>query len=130
MFLWLLFASQILQSLVGTESGDLCREIVHRSGKLCTLSGRYPLNAGTLTLNAEVIEHREEHGHTAAGIIVTRGIMAVTGMASAEDNSIRSALECTKDEHGVYSAGARNADDLYVCRISKTVASRKVRTCV
>ena len=52
--------------------------------------------------------------------------MAVAGMATTNNNTVSSALECTKNKHGVNSAGARNSDDLYVSRICKTVVSCEV----
>jgi hypothetical protein len=54
--------------------------------------------------------------------------MAVTGMASADDNSVCTALECAKNEDGVYSAGAGHADDLDVGRVCQTVIAGKVCT--
>jgi hypothetical protein len=56
--------------------------------------------------------------------------MTVTGMATADDNTVGTALECAKNKHRIYSAGARNANDLYVCRICKTVITRKVGACI
>ena len=67
----LFLASQILQSLVFTEGNYLLGKIVHSSGKLCALCGRYPFNARAFSLDSEIIEHREEERHTAAGVIVT-----------------------------------------------------------
>ena len=61
-----------------------------------------------------------------AGVVVTRGIVAVTGVATANDHAVGASLEGAEDEHGIDSAGARNADDLDVCGIRKTVVSRKV----
>ena len=37
-------------------------------------------------LDSEEVEHAEEQGHTAAGIIVSGGVVAVAGMAAAHDN--------------------------------------------
>jgi hypothetical protein len=56
--------------------------------------------------------------------------MTVTGMATANDYSVSTSLEGTKNKHRIYSTGARNSDNLYVSRISKTVITSQVSTCV
>ena len=52
--------------------------------------------------------------------------MAVSGVASAEDDTVRAALERLQDEHRVHTAGAGNADDLDVRGVSESVGSGKV----
>jgi hypothetical protein len=54
--------------------------------------------------------------------------MAVAGVASADDNAVSALFKSTKNEHRIYTAGAGNADDLYISGVSKSRASRKVRT--
>ena len=78
------------------------------------LSRRNPLNAGTAVLNADIIEHGEQKRHSSSCIIVTGTVMAVTGVASAHDNSVCSLLKSSENEHRVYTAGARHADYLNV----------------
>ena len=93
---------------------DLRYEVVHRIGELYALSRRYPLNASTAVLNTDIIEHGEQKRHSSSCIIVTRAVMAVSGVASAHDNAVSSLLKSSENEHRVYTAGARYADDLYV----------------
>jgi hypothetical protein len=52
--------------------------------------------------------------------------VAVAGVATANDNAVCAPLESAEHEHGVNAAGARNSDDLYVCRVVKTVIAGKV----
>ena len=52
--------------------------------------------------------------------------MAVAGMTSAEDDAVSVSLEGTENEHGVHTAGAGYADDLYVSGIGCTVGTCKV----
>ena len=56
--------------------------------------------------------------------------MAVTGVATADYNTVCSALERAQNKHRVNTAGTRHSYDLYVGRICKTVISRKIRACV
>jgi hypothetical protein len=49
-------------------------------------------------------------------------------MATADDNTVRASLERTQNKHGVYTAGTRNSDNLYVSGIRQTVVAGKVRT--
>ena len=56
--------------------------------------------------------------------------MAVTGVATADYNTVSSALEGTENKHRVNTAGAGNSDDLYVSGICETVVSCEVSACV
>jgi hypothetical protein len=56
--------------------------------------------------------------------------MTVTGMATADYNTVSSALECAKYKHRINSAGAGNTNDLYVCGICKTVVSCEIGACI
>ena len=42
-----------------------------------------------------VVEHGEQQGHTSSCIIVSCAVMAVSRMASAEDDSVSALLECS-----------------------------------
>jgi hypothetical protein len=46
--------------------------------------------------------------------------MAVAGVASADDNAVSALFKSTKNEHRIYTAGAGNADDLYISGVSKS----------
>jgi hypothetical protein len=52
--------------------------------------------------------------------------VAVTGVATADNNAVCAPLESAEHEHGINAARARNANDLYVCRVVKTVVAGKV----
>ena len=54
--------------------------------------------------------------------------MAVTGVATADYNTVRTSLEGTKNKHGIDTAGAGHANDLYLCRIVQAVTACKVGT--
>ena len=56
--------------------------------------------------------------------------MAVTGVATADYNTVSASLEGAETEHRVNSAGAGNSYDLYVSRVVESVVSRKVSACV
>lgn len=54
--------------------------------------------------------------------------MAISWMTSAEDDSVRPFLKSTENEHGIYPAGTRNPDDLYIRRIPQSAASCQIRS--
>ena len=56
--------------------------------------------------------------------------MAVARVATTNDYAVSALLECLQDEAGVYTAGARYANDFYVCRVSQTARTCKVSTCI
>ena len=53
----LFFASQILQSPVWSQSGDIRHKAIHDAHKACAFGCGYPLDAGSRALNAEIIQH-------------------------------------------------------------------------
>jgi hypothetical protein len=67
--------------------------------------------------HAHKIQHAHEQGQTAAGIVIARHIMAVSRMAAAEDDPVRSPLESPQDKERVHPAGTWHPDNLYVGRI-------------
>ena len=52
--------------------------------------------------------------------------MAVAGVATANYNTVCTALESAEHEHRINAARARHADDLYVRRVCQAVVARKV----
>ena len=105
-------------------------KFVHGFGELRALCCRDPFHARALTLDAEEVQHGEQERHAPPGIIVAGRVMAVAGMAAAEDHAVRTALERAENEHRVQTAGARDADDLDICGIGQSVRSGQIRACI
>src|SRR5699024_3078755 len=60
------------------------------------------------------------------GVVVDGGVVAVAGVAAAEDHAVRAPLEGPENEHRVQAAGAGNADDLHIGRVLEPVGAGEV----
>lgn len=106
----------------------MLRKIIHHLGKARALGGADPFHSKAVPGHAQIVEHAQEQRHAAPGEVIARGVMAVAGVAAAEDHAVGSALEGTEDEHRVHTAGAGNADDLYIRGVLKPVRSGEIGT--
>ena len=105
---------------------DLGDKAVHHVDKALAFSRRDPLHARALLLHAQIIEQREQQRHAAPGVVIARAVVAVAGMAAAEDDAVGPALERAQDEQRIDTARARHADDLHFGGIGKPVRPRQV----
>ena len=124
----LLLASQVLQLLILAHGSDGLYKIIHGSSKLHTLGGGNPLHTGALPLNAQKFQHREQKRHSSAGIVISGGVVAVAGVAAAENHTVRASLKGPQNEHRVKAAGAGNPNDFYVRGILQPIGAGQVGT--
>ena len=94
----------------------------HRSA----FGSRNPFDAGAFFFDAHIVEHAEKKRHSSSRVIITRYVVAITGVTAAKYNAVGSLLKRLQNEHRVYAARARHADYFYVCRIRKSARSGKV----
>jgi hypothetical protein len=78
------FRSQHISILSRTQLDKLVCERLDYLGKPPTLGSRYPFHPEPLILNAHIVQKRLEQSISAAGMIVTLGIMAVAWMTASD----------------------------------------------
>lgn len=95
----------------------MLRKIIHDLGKARALGGTNPFHSKTIPRRTQIIEHAQEQRHAAAGEVIARGIVAIAGMAAAQDDTIGATSEGPQNKQGINPAGTGNLDDFDIGRV-------------
>ena len=95
-------------------------------GKVLALAGRDPAEPDAVGIKAHLLEDGVEDGDTAAGFEVAGLVVAVAGVAAADEDAIGAFEEGLGDVDGVEAAGAHEADDADVGRVLDARGAGKV----
>ena len=95
----------------------MLRKIIHDLGKACALGGADPFHSKTIPGHTQIVEHTQEQRHAAAGEVIARGIVAIAGMAAAQDDTIGATSEGPQNKQGINPAGTGNLDDFDIGRV-------------
>lgn len=92
----------------------MLRKIIHDLGKACALGSADPFHSKTISRHTQIIEHAQEQRHAAAGEVIARGIVAIAGMAAAQDDTIGATSEGPQNKQRINPAGTGNLDDFNI----------------
>ena len=95
----------------------MLRKIIHDLGKARALGGADPFHSKTISRHTQIIEHAQEQRHAAAGEVIARGIVAIAGMAAAQDDTIGATSEGPQNKQGINPAGTGNLDNFDIGRV-------------
>ena len=95
----------------------MLRKIIHDLGKARALGGADPFHSKAVSRHTQIIEHAQEQRHAAAGKVIARGIMTITGVAAAQDDTIGATSEGPQNKQGINPAGTGNLDDFDIGRV-------------
>src|ERR1017187_449223 len=108
------FLVPLLELLRHTERAqllDLANHLVHYSLDLLALGGRNPFQAHALLFDAHVLEHPLQHLEAAEHLVVAFRVMAIPGMAAADEHAVSAAGQRIQDELRINPPGAHEPDD-------------------
>ena len=108
----------------------MLRKIIHDLGKACALGGANPFHSKAIPGHTQISEHAQEQRHAAASEVVTRGIVAIAGMAAAQDDAIGATSEGPQNKQGINPAGTGNLDDFDIGWVIFTGRAGAVSTSV
>jgi hypothetical protein len=86
------------------NGADLVGVFTHRVGELRTFGRGYPFEPETLFLDAELLHQTLKQEDTLAGLVVAVLVVAVTGVAAADENTVGSVAKCLEHERGFHRA--------------------------
>ena len=89
----------------------------HYFGKLVALGGGDPGELDSAGLDADVLENAAEDGESAASGVIAALVVAITGVATADQDTVDAALQGAEDKADVDSSGTGQADNPHVARI-------------
>ena len=108
----------------------MLRKIIHDLGKARALGGADPFHSKTIPGHTQIVEHTQEKRHAAAGEVIARGIVAIAGMAAAQDDTIGATSEGPQNKQGINPAGTGNLDDFDIGWVIFTGRAGAVSTSV
>ena len=97
-----------------TEGLDLLRHVVDHGLDLLTLGGGDPLQAQSVRFDPHVREDAPEHPDAPGRLVVPFLVMAVAGVAAADQDAVGALGERVQDELGIEPARAHDPDDAHV----------------
>ena len=90
---------------------------MNRLGEPAALASADPAEPDPLGADAELFKNALEHGHPPPGFVVTVGIVAIAGMAAADQDAVASAKQGAEDVQRVQPAAAHQPNDPQIRRI-------------
>ena len=90
---------------------DLPDHLVDHPLDLLAFGGGNPFQAHALLLDAHVLEHPLQHLEAAEHLVVALDVVAVAGMAAADEHAVGAFGQRIEDELRVHPPGAHQPDD-------------------
>jgi len=112
--------------LIGAELTDVFSDILYKFRPFSAFGGRYPRETDAGGVDPDEFHEFLENDPTAARMVISRGVVAVAGMASGNYYSIGALAESLQNIHKIYSSGAWEADYPHVRVVFDTARASKI----